>query len=238
MDPHLTNLNEILSIVRTTCQKSSNLQCENVLSPLTVRYNDIKREFDSISHLISKRTKRSAWFGGIGTVFKHIFGTLDEDDALKYDSAIESFQNHEKKLAELMKENILVTTSTLESYKRTINNLKNNEDSLKNALSQLILQMNNITEVSKTLISETKVYSILASLESSLLTLSFQLEDLTNAIMLSSQNILHPNILSPAQLYKELVDNDRYLPRDTGIPITLSLDNIHLILSISDVACY
>lgn len=221
-----------------TCQKSSNLQCDDILSPLTFRYNEIKREFDSISHLMSKRNKRSAWFAGIGTVFKHVFGTLDEDDASKYDSAIESFQNHEKKLAELMKENILITTTSLESYKETINKLKYNEVSLKNTLSQLLLQLNNITETSKILISETKFYSILANLESSLLALSFQLEDITNAILLCSQNILHPNIISPTQLYYELVDNDRHLPRDTGIPVTLSLDNIHLILSISEVACY
>lgn len=137
-----------------------------------------------------------------------------------------------------MKENILITTSTLESYKQTINKLKNYEDSLKGALSQLVLQINNITQTSTILISETEIHSLLASLEGSLLTLSFQLEDLTNAIIISSQNILHPNILSPSQLYKELVDNDRYLPGNTEIPVTLSLDNIHLILSISKVACY
>lgn len=220
------------------CQHSENIQCENTLSPLTVRFNDMKRYHDSLSHLISKRSKRSAWFGGIGTAFKQIIGTLDEDDALKYDSAIEAVQNDEKKLARLVKENILVTTSTLDSYKQTINKLNANENSLSIALNKLIKNSDNITKISNNLIIETKVHSILMNLESSILTLSFQFEDLINAIVLSSQNILHPRILTPAQLYRELVDNDRHLSRDTRIPLSLSLDNIHYILSISDVGCY
>ncbi|VVC90597.1 unnamed protein product, partial [Leptidea sinapis] len=63
-----------------------------------VRYEDIKREYNSISHLISSRNKRSAWFNAIGTAFRHIFGTLDEDDAIKYDQAIEYVQTDEKTL--------------------------------------------------------------------------------------------------------------------------------------------
>lgn len=238
INTHLVNLNEILGTVRFMCQQSENKQCQNMLSPLTVRFNDMKRYHDSLSHLISRRNKRSAWFSGIGNVFKQVIGTLNEDDALKYDSAIESVQNDEKKLAQLVKENILVTTSTLNSYKQTINKLKVNEDSLNIALNKLIISSNNITKISNNLIIETKVHSILMNLESSILTLSFQLEDLINAIVLSSQNILHPRILTPAQLYHELVDNDRHLSRDTRIPLSLSLDNIHYILSISDVSCY
>ncbi|XP_047018994.1 uncharacterized protein LOC124629572 [Helicoverpa zea] len=236
--PHLTNLNEIIGTLRFNCQKFNLTSCENTLSPLTARFTDVQREYDSIYHLISKRYKRNAWFGGIGTVFKHVFGTLDEDDALKYDSAIESIQNNQKKMATLIKENILVTTSTLESYKNIINKLKTNQEIINESLISFLKQITNITEITNNLIIETKVHSILTNLESSLLTLSFQLEDLINAIILSSQNILHPNIVTPAQLYRELADNDRHLPRDTGIPISLSLDNIHLILSISNVACY
>lgn len=238
INPHLSNINEIFSNIRYLCQQTYTHQCDNVLSPLTVRYHDLINEYNSISHLASNRDKRSAWFGGIGTVFKHVFGTLNEDDAIKYDSAIESVQNNEKKVAELMKENILVTTSTMNSYKDIINKLKTNEQVMNMSLNKLIEQISNITGISNILINQTKVHSIFTSLESSLLTLSFILEDLTNAIVLSSQNILHPNIISPAQLYQELANSDRHLPVDTGIPISLSLDNIHILLSISSVTCY
>ncbi|CAG9138706.1 unnamed protein product, partial [Plutella xylostella] len=238
INPHLNNLNQILLTTKLLCKQANNNQCDSILSPLTVRYNDIKREYNSISHLISNRQKRSAWFGAVGTAFKHIFGTLDEDDALKYSSAIDTIQKDNKKLAELMKQNILVTTSTLESFKKSINQLDNNQNQISIALNQLLNHTNNITKISNILILENKVNSILTNLESSLLTLSFQLEDLTNAITLCSQNILHPFILSPGELYRELVNNGRHLPADTRIPLSLRLENIHVIMSLSKVVCY
>lgn len=238
LKPHLVNLKEILGTLRFVCQQSENNQCDFILSPLTVRYNAVKQEYDSMSHLISNRNKREAWFGAVGTVFKHVFGTLDEDDALKYDYALESVQKDEKKLAQLMKENILVTTSALNSFNKSINILKANENSLNSVINQLLNHTNNITKITSMLTLETKINSIFSNLESSLLTLSFQLEDLTNAILLSSQNILHPSIVTPAQLYRELANNDRHLPADSLIPLSLSLNNIHLILSISTVSCY
>lgn len=238
IDPHISNLNEILGTMRFVCQQIDNKQCDNILSPLSIRFKDIKREYESISHLISNRDRRAAWFGAVGSVFKHVFGTLDEDDALKYESALEAVQKDEKILAQLMKENILITTSTLASFKKSINNLKFNEYNLSSALNLLLNHTNNVTKIIDHLTLETKANSIFTNLESSFLTLSFQLEDLSNAISLSRLNILHPRILTPAQLYQELAENNRHLPGDIRIPFSLSLSNIHLILSISTVSCY
>ncbi|CAK1591325.1 unnamed protein product [Parnassius mnemosyne] len=160
---------------------------------------------------------------------------MDEEDAIKYDSAITSVQKDEKELAQLLKENILITTTSFNTFNKTISKIKYNEEILNNALNTIL---NNTNKITNDLLIESKVHSVFSSLEASLLALSFQLEDITNSIVLSSQNILHPSVLSPTQLYKELIDNDRHLPRDTGIPIALSINNIHLILSISDVSCY
>lgn len=205
---------------------------------MTVRYQEIKRDYESISHLISNRDKRAAWFGAVGVAFKHIFGTLDEDDALKYESAIDSLQKDDKKLAQLMKENVLIATSALNSYKSSIEKLNVNQDILSRAINQIINYTKNVTQVSNVLTLESRINSVLTNLESSMLTLSFQLEDLVNALTLCSQNILHPCILTPAQLYRELVDNSRHLPGDMQIPLPLSLDSVHSILNICNVACY
>ena len=102
-----------------------------MLQPLSIRYEDIKRNLDALSHLMSKHNKRSAWFSAVGTVFKHIFGTLDEDDAEKYDNAINSFQNKQIKIASLMKENILITKSVLQSFNDTLRKIEVNEAILK-----------------------------------------------------------------------------------------------------------
>lgn len=198
----------------------------------------MSREFASISHLVDNRIRRNAWIGGIGTILKQIFGTLDENDGLKYDEAIISLQNNEKQLASLMKENILVTTSILTYYNDTLHKIRNNEANLSEAIDKLSLSIKNISEITNGLQILANINELLDILETSILTLSFQLEDITNAILFSSQNILHPAIITPSQLHKELADNYRHLPSDLELPVALDISSIHLILNISKLVCY
>lgn len=64
-----------------------------------------------------------------------------------------------------------------------------------------------------------------------IMNIKFQLEDITNAVLFSSQNILHPAILSPKQLYQEIVDSFRHLPVNRKLPINLELSQIHILLN-------
>lgn len=218
---------------------SGDLECHSMLEPLSVRYNDIVSEYSSFSHLTSSnRVRRSAWLGIVGTLSKTIFGTLNEDDAIKYDNAIQSIQNNEKKLSSLIKENILVTTTTLSKLNKTFHDVKTNEVNLNLAIDDLSQKLKNISQISNEINFKVKLNSILNSLESSLLALSFQLQDITNAIILCSQHILHPAILPPAQLYEELVDNYIHLPLGTKLPIDLDLSNIHKLINVSNVVCF
>ncbi|VVD00291.1 unnamed protein product [Leptidea sinapis] len=94
-DQNIKHTQDVLNIVKLQCQKTKEIDisvCQNIMQPLDSLYNDILRDYNSISHIISsERPKRSAWFSGVGVVFKHIFGTLDEDDAINYNRAIETF---------------------------------------------------------------------------------------------------------------------------------------------------
>lgn len=241
--PHIENLNTIIKTVQFTCNHIElntpiNLECQNVLEPLTVRYNDLVSAFSSISHLTTHRSKRSAWIGGIGTLSKTIFGTLNEDDAIKYDNAINSIQNNELKLSSLLKENILVTTSIVSKFNTTLYKIKTNEISLNRAIDKLSSIMQNSTMTQNKLIIKSKINSILNSLEATIITLSFQIEDITNSIIFGSQNIIHPSILSPTELYQELVNNYIHFSTNCKLPVKLELSNIHMLMNISRVSCY
>lgn len=243
IEPHIKNINSILGTTRHLCNQiqfelSESLECTNILEPLTIRYNDMVSEYSSIAHLVSNRYKRSAWIGGIGTLAKTIFGTLDENDAIKYENAIMNIQDNEKRIASLMKENVLVTTSTLLEFNNTLHKIKLNEISLNEAINNFTVSLKNLTIISNILNVKNKISFVLNNLEASMLTLSFQLQDITNAILLSSQNILHPAILRPTQLYQELVDNYRYLPVDFKLPTNLELSQIHILTNISNVISY
>lgn len=239
---HIQNIKKVLETTEHLCGQTRineiDAECYNMIQPLTVRYHDLDKGFESISHLLNNKAKRSAWFGGVGTAFKHIFGTLDEDDALKYDQAIESVQGDIKQLASLMKENILVTTSVLSYYNESLNRLINNEVELKNAIDNLSSNIRNISETTNGLRIWSNLNKIFDSLESSILALSFQLEDVTNAILFSGQNILHPSIITPQQLHRELADNYRHLPSSLELPVSLDINSIYIILRLCKIVCY
>lgn len=240
-DPHIRNIKNALETTRYLCNQTQIIEvdseCHNRLQPLTVRHQDISNEFESISHLFDNRVKR-AWIGGIGSILKQIFGTLDENDALRYNDAIESIQSKQKQLTSLMKENILVTTSIISSYNDTLSKIKDNEANLNEAIDNLSLNIRNISEFTNGLHILYNVDQIFNNLETSILTLSFQLEDVTNAILFSRLNILHPAIITTSQLYRELANNYRHLPSDSELPVTLDINTIQYILGVSKLVCY
>lgn len=198
----------------------------------------MKREFSSISHLIDNRNRRNAWIGGIGTIAKQIFGTLDETDGLMYEAAIQSLQNNQQQLTSLMKQNILVTSSVLTSYNNTLCKIKDNEIRLNIAIDKFSLTIQNFSQITSGLIVFSHVYEIISYIETAILTLSFQVEDVVNGILFSNRNTLHPSIITPSQLYRELADNYRHLPNDLELPVSLNVNSMYLIFNISKLSSY
>lgn len=241
INPHILNLRLILNKSKQICDNGKvfdYLECSNLFEPLNTRYNDIAHDNEAIFHLTSRQSRRSALLGFVGTVSKKIFGTMDEDDAIRYDNAIKEVETDQKKLALLMKENILVTTSLLRSFNETLHIIKLNEKHLKDAIDELSQDVLNLTYVSKELGIRSRMLELTSMIENSLLALSFKVEDIINSIMFSKSNVLYPTILTPKELYTELVDNYRFLPESKQLPVSLSLDNMHTILNISEISSY
>lgn len=240
--PQLENINSVLGTSRYLCKQGdvfNELECDNILLPLVTRYSDLSNEFDSISHiLVSKRSKRVAWFSAVGTVFKHLFGSMDENDAVKYNEAISSIQDDQKKLALYMKDNILVTNSLLKSYKNLAHKISANQAAIEDSINSINRILINITTESNKIEFRSKFNELVNILESNILSISFKLEDIVNSVMFSKVNIIHPAVISPKQLFAELVENYRFLPSSRILPTSLTLDNINVVLNISDVSSY
>lgn len=241
ISPHLYNIKAVLSTARNFCNQNrifESSECENILQPLEVRFSDMLRDFDSVSHLVARRTKRSAWFGGVGSVFKTLFGTVDENDAIRYDNAIRVLQDDQKDLAENIKQGIVVTTFALDALNKSINQLIDNEKSLNNAVTILSDNLKNLSQGSATLNTKMKMMKIVNILENSILTLSFKLEDISNGLMFSKNNVLYPAIYSPKEFYNDLVNNLRFLPNSKELPIPLDISNVHNLIDVSSISSY
>lgn len=122
-------------------------------------------------------------------------------------------------MSSLIKQNILIARSTLGYINETLIKVKYNEQKLNEAIDNLSINIKKLSATTNGLSVMFNVYEILNSLEIAVLTLSFQLEDINNAILFSSQSVLHPAIITPKALYRELVDNYRYIAPDAKLPI-------------------
>lgn len=143
-------------------------------------------KFSSISYLLvdeqSKSHKRGLTdFGGL--ILKTFFGTLDSEDAVKFTDAIDKIQSDEKQLAHLMKDNIHVIKSTLSTLNQSMSKANENEKRLlKNMeiIEEVIIKVSNSNDK---LEIKSQLNSLMNSLESIILTLSFDIDDVNNAIL-------------------------------------------------------
>lgn len=238
----MENIHEVFGIIRFHCRENGeieNSQCQNLLQPLQALYNDILKDFNSISHIISNSvSKRSAWFSGIGTVFKHIFGTLDENDAKSYNDAIQALYNNDKKLADSITKSILISQTAISSMNKSLNEININQAKLNDVIDQLSFSVRNISETVNIISFKTKLSAILNVLQSNLLTISFKVEDLLNSILFVKSNTLHPSILTPNQMYNDIVSNLKIIPKHRDFPVSLDISNIHTLINTADLVCY
>lgn len=236
--PHLTNIENILGSFKFICEQNKamdDFRCLNALQPLTSLYNDILRDYDSISHMLSTKTKRSAWFAGIGSIMKKLFGTMDENDSEKYHYDIQTLHSNEKRLAHLIKQSIFISKSAILNFNKTLETIIDNEARLNDVTNNLL---KNVSIVTNELLFRNKLSEVLNVLHASLLTLSFKLEDIVNSIMFANSNTLHPSVATPTQLCTDIESSIRHLPKYKEFPVTIDVRNINVLLKISELAAY
>lgn len=95
-------------------------------------------KFSSVSyHILSqqnRRTKRGHFDAG-GSILKTLYGTWDSDDAEKFNDEINAVQSDENNLAHVMKDNIYVIKSTINTFDSTISRIKENEITINHNLN-------------------------------------------------------------------------------------------------------
>ena len=130
---------------------------------------------------------------------------------------------------------MLVTNSLHSNYNNTINKIMSNEAKVNEAVNNFTYIISNISTAVNNIQVQSNINIIF---DVTLLTLSFQLDDIINSIMFSKQNLLYPSIVTPTELYGELIDNYRNILNNLELPTTLDLDSVHLIMNTSKVTCY
>ncbi|KAJ0169658.1 hypothetical protein K1T71_014843 [Dendrolimus kikuchii] len=241
--PYLDNIENAITSVEIFCNKiqenyAVNMDCKDNINPLEILMNANYLKFSSLSHLITEngpiKSKRAIEFGG--EILKFFFGTLDADDARKYDEAISDCQQNEHQLYSLMKDNIHVVKSTINNFNISIRKLNDNEDRLNKHIEKLNYILTRNTK-ENSLNNAVKINSIFNIIESSIISVSNILDTILNSILFAITNILHPYILTPTNLYNEL-SKSKISKGNLEFPVSLSLGNIHYIIDSSTLISY
>ncbi|KAL0893196.1 hypothetical protein ABMA27_014810 [Loxostege sticticalis] len=244
IEPHLNNIENSIRKVLDICIKSELndfIQCKDIVSPIEILLQANYIKLNSLSHIIStdssnSRFKRSLEFGG--EILKFFFGTLDADDARKYDAAIEASQKSETELFHLIKDNIHIVKSTINSFNSTISRLSKNEFRLNNQIDKLNEILSQSAKNNNELLLISKINNLVNIIEGSSLTISYFLESVLNAILFSKANILHPSVITPTNLLNELSKHNHLINKRLDFPVPLNIETIHTIIDVSTLTSY
>lgn len=216
------------------------IHCKDLFSPIEVLLQSTFIKLDSLSHIIASdsphRYKRSIEVGG--ELLKFLFGTLDADDARKYDAAINACQSNEKELFNLMKENIHIVKSTVTSFNSTLTKLNKNENRLNLQIEHLNDVISQTSQTNNNLLYISKINNLVNIIEGSLLAVSNSLETILNSILFAKTNVLHPSVITPSNLLKELIQHNNIMNKRLDFPLPLNLETIHTLIDISTLTVY
>ncbi|CAF4817111.1 unnamed protein product [Pieris macdunnoughi] len=128
-------------------------------------------------------------------------------------------QQIDKDLNSNLKQTIYISKSAITNFNASMNELYKNQILLNDVIDKLSLSVKNVSEVINSVKLQTNMDEILSVLQASLLTLSFKIEDILSSVLFSKSNTIHPSIITPKQLYVDLVSNIKDVSRLKDFPV-------------------
>lgn len=190
--------------------------------------------FSLLNHKLSKR----GIFNGGGTLLKWVFGTADSDDVAHIDDAIDKVEKDDEEILNLMKDQTHVFKTTISNFNDSLLSLKDHEKVLNKNIDQLNEYLRKDLDAKTRYMTAIKLLSHLNSLTYLVNELNEQYDVLTDAILFVRTNTIHPQIITPSQLIKELEPKIRTLEDGKGFPLPLDSDHAYKILELSKITCY
>ena len=183
------------------------------------------------------RAKRG-WFDFVGIIAKELFGVMDHQDAETIDEKLNEFEKSENLLASTIKHQSEVVRSTIINFNNTVSTIKSHEEMFNNNMKTFRLALNKNAAGAEIVAFQLAADEHLMQLSHFINSLRIEYETLTNAILFSKKGILHPSIMTPEQLYKNLQDLIPKIASGLHLPIPSQVENSHLLLNIIDLVVY
>lgn len=211
---------------------NTNIKILNQLIPT------IYKQEDTLKTLINHRREKRALLNVVGTLFKSVFGTLDENDAEYYNEAINKVKENENNLINLLKQQVQVVKTTITNFNNTITSLNNNKIIFNENFSKLskyigeINQKYFLLDLSQTLEEQFSLLNLM------LTELQNEYSAIINSILFSRSNVLHPFVITPYQLLNELKSTISYIPSSASYALPLEIKNAYKLYELVELSVY
>lgn len=211
--------------------------CNQFVTTVEQNLRQIKSDKDLVRQLlgteVNNRPKRGL-INFIGQGAKLLFGVLDEADADYYNTKIDELQNNEDVVANLVKQQTNVVQSTILTLNKTIGDVEYNEQLLRQSIEKVNKHINDADNMINKSLNffhfKTDVEEHIAIITLMLNQYQDDLTHLITAILSAQRGVIHPYIMTPAQLVHELKGILPYIPTSLTFPLPLSEDNAHSLL--------
>ena len=169
----------------------------------------------------------------VGSVFKAVTGNLDASDGERYENLIKKLQENQNKLAINIRNQNSISTSVINKFNSTIQQIGQNEMLIENKINQISIivqkttyreNMHFIKDILNQIIN---LYEIINSI----------LQDIENSITFSKLKVMHPSIITFNDLLKELKKLEKIVGSN-NMPLSTNLENIFLFEKLIDVDCF
>lgn len=186
---------------------------QNFNQGILFQLEQVENKFKSVHPFYNDKRAKRGLINGLGSIIKAISGNLDQEDAERYDRAIESLQSKQQQVISQLNKEISLTTKILENYNKTISLVLHNQDVITQGIQKIESEFN-------TFIFDFSHYmqtrDILDQISINLNMLIDFLTNIENAISFAKLGTLHHSILKLDEMV-EIVEKLLELHSDSQV---------------------
>lgn len=225
--------------LRNLCSLSNQSKtCGMTYDILKQKINSLLAKDRSYKNMVGHRIQKRAWFNVVGTAFKTIFGTLDQNDAEYYTKSIDNLNQRETDTINLLQDQVRVVKSTITNFNETLTSFKDYEKRVNenfDIINNITHRYNSELEDLETEMRTEQIISFLTIIVSDT---EHYYDMLINSILFARSNILHPYVLSPSQYITELTMTISHLPVSVTYALPLKVENTMNLLQITKLTVF